>query len=83
MLGAVCGDLALSMGSLGGFFLSGNILQKLDELFDRELFKAAFTDKGHFRNWCQRVPIGLLNSTDPGLQGCAAFGLHQRRSAGE
>lgn len=79
ILGAVCGDLALSMGSLGGLFLSGNILQKLDELFDHELFLRAFTDKGHFSQWCQRVPIAMLNITDPGLLGCAAFSQHPRR----
>lgn len=77
ILGAVCGDLALSMGSLGGFFLSGNVLQKLGELFDHELFITAFTDKGRFRHWCQRVPVAMLNSADPGLQGCAAFSQHQ------
>ncbi|MBC54328.1 MAG: hypothetical protein CMQ34_10900 [Gammaproteobacteria bacterium] len=81
ILGAVCGDLALSMGSLGGFFLSGNILQKLDELFDHDLFMTAFTDKGRFSNWCQRVPVGLLNITDPGLQGCAAFSQRQAGQA--
>lgn len=79
ILGAVCGDLALTVGSLGGFFLSGNILHKLDELFDRELFLTAFTDKGSFMQWCQRVPVALINISDPGLQGCAAFSVSQRR----
>lgn len=79
ILGAVCGDLALSMGSLGGFFLSGNILQKLGDLFDHELFVTAFTDKGHFSQWCRRVPVAMLNATEPGLQGCAAYSQHQRR----
>lgn len=73
MLGAVCGDIALSMGSLGGFFLSGAVLQKLDEQFDRELFMAAFIDKGRFSDWCQRVPVAMIKLESPGLQGCAAY----------
>jgi glucokinase len=73
MLGAVCGDIALSMGSLGGFFLTGAMLQKLDELFSAELFMAAFTDKGSFSDWCRRVPVAMLTIPDPGLRGCAAF----------
>ncbi|WP_083264277.1 glucokinase [Pseudohongiella acticola] len=73
MLGAVCGDIALSMGSLGGFFLTGAMLQKLDELFNAELFLAAFTDKGSFSDWCRRVPIAIMTMTDPGLRGCAVF----------
>lgn len=73
ILGAVCGDIALTMGSLGGFFLSGAILQKLDELFNRELFMSAFTDKGLFSRWCHRVPVAMINLADPGLQGCAAY----------
>lgn len=72
ILGAVCGDIALSMGSLGGFFLSGAMLLKLDELFNRDLFMAAFNDKGQFSRWCQRVPVAMINLPDPGLQGCAA-----------
>jgi len=73
ILGAVCGDMALSMGSLGGFFLSGAMLQKLDELFNRDMFMAAFINKGNFSHWCQRVPVAMIKTTDPGLQGCAAY----------
>ncbi|MEX0737829.1 MAG: glucokinase [Pseudohongiella sp.] len=73
ILGAVCGDIALNMGSLGGFFLSGAMLQKLGTLFNKALFIAAFTDKGSFSSWCQRVPVAMVNVTDPGLRGCAAF----------
>ncbi len=73
ILGAVCGDIALNMGSVGGFFLSGAMLHKLDELFNRELFIAAFNEKGNFSGWCQRVPVAIMHITDPGLRGCAAY----------
>lgn len=73
ILGAVCGDIALSMGSLGGFFLSGAMLQKVGEQFDKDLFIAAFTDKGSFSGWCRRVPVAILNMSEPGLHGCAAY----------
>lgn len=73
ILGSVCGDIALSMGSRAGFYLSGDILRRLDELFDRGLFIAGFTDKGPFSDWCRQVPVGLIGAAYPGLLGCAIF----------
>ncbi|MDT8429413.1 MAG: glucokinase [Pseudomonadales bacterium] len=79
ILGAVCGDLALLMGSSGGFFLSGAMLTKMGSLFDHQVFIAAFNDKGAFCDWCQRVPVALLGINDPGLRGCAVYA--QRKPA--
>ncbi|MCP5357348.1 MAG: glucokinase [Pseudomonadales bacterium] len=73
ILGSVCGDIALSMGSLSGFYLSGAILEKMDRLFDTSLFCARFNDKGPFSEWCRQVPVARITAPYPGLLGCAAY----------
>lgn len=71
ILGSVCGDIALSMGSLGGFYLSGGVLEKLGALFDQTLFMTRFVDKGAFQSWCSEVPVAHVTLAWPGLLGCA------------
>lgn len=71
--GSVSGDIALAMGSLGGFYLSGGLLQNIADVFDQTLFLERFNDKGPFRSWCEEVPIGVITARYPGLRGCAAF----------
>lgn len=73
ILGSVCGDIALSMGSLGGVFLSGAMLEKMDSVFNKALFMARFLDKGPFQDWCTQVPVARLNLPYPGLTGCALY----------
>lgn len=76
IFGSVCGDIALSMGSLGGFYLSGGILEKMGSLFDQHLFLSRFLAKGPFQKWCAEVPVARVTLNWPGLLGCAA---HIRR----
>lgn len=76
IFGSVCGDIALSMGSLGGFYLSGGILEKMGSLFDQQLFLSRFLAKGPFQSWCAEVPVARVTLDWPGLLGCAA---HIRR----
>ncbi|ALO46883.1 glucokinase [Pseudohongiella spirulinae] len=73
MLGAVCGDLALIMGSSAGFFFSGAMLQKMGDLFDHATVMTAFSDKGKYSDWCSRVPVALVTLPDLGLRGCAIY----------
>ena len=73
IMGSTCGDIALLMGSLGGVYLSGDMLEKMGNLFDIELFLARFRAKGAFEGWCREVPIGRLTLASPGLAGCAVF----------
>lgn len=84
ILGAVCGDIALTVGATGGFFLSGAMLQKFGDLFDHALFLSAFNNKAKFRDWCELVPVGMLNAPYPGLLGCAIYAAHlETRSPGQ
>ena len=73
ILGSVCGDFALMTGSLGGFYLSGDMLGKMGALFDLDLFVSRFRDKGAFRDWCADIPVARITAAYPGLRGCAAY----------
>lgn len=73
ILGSVCGDIALAMGSLGGVFLSGTMLEKMAPVFNKALFMARFLDKGPFASWCAQVPVARLRLPYPGLTGCALY----------
>lgn len=73
ILGAVCGDLALAHGCRGAFLVSGQLIASLGRGFDERLFLEAFHDKAQYADWCRAIPVGLLQSDWPGLQGCAAW----------
>jgi len=73
ILGAVCGDLALAHGCRGAFLVSGQLIASLGRGFDERLFLEAFHDKAQYADWCRAIPVGLLQSDWPGLEGCAAW----------
>lgn len=79
IFGSVCGDIALSMGSLGGFYLSGGMLEKMGTLFDPHLFLSRFVAKGPFQSWCAEVPVARVTLAWPGLVGCAVYIRHSGR----
>jgi glucokinase len=70
ILGAVAGDVALTMGAAGGLYLSGGILPKIKHFLDIDSFRGRFEDKGRFREFCSSVPIALVLAEHPGLVGC-------------
>lgn len=73
MMGGICGDMALTKGSRGGFVLSGNLIHKLGKHFDEQAFVRRFTDKGNFSDWCRAIPLACLLDEFPGLTGCAVY----------
>jgi glucokinase len=73
IFGAVCGDIALSVGSQGGFFLSGDMLTRMGRFFDHDRFRFAFNNKGPFAQWCSQIPVAHLRIENPGLRGCAIY----------
>lgn len=81
LLGSFCGDLGLSLGAVGGVFLSGGVLAHLDGLLDRQAFLAQFDDKGRFTDYCHAIPIARVRHDYPGLLGAARYYLiNQQRS---
>lgn len=80
LLGAVCGNFALTFLSSGGLYLGGGIMPKILPLLKKDIFQEAFCAKGRFQSWLETVPVFvILDEMAPSL-GAAACGI--RLSAG-
>jgi glucokinase len=73
MLGTFAGNLALTLGALGGIYIAGGVVPKLGDAFDAARFRARFEDKGRFQPYLARIPIWLITHETPALLGLAAL----------
>jgi glucokinase len=78
-LGAVAGDLALTLGALGGVYLGGGILPKMGVAFVRARFEERFLDKGRFRHYLEPIPVRLIVEPTAALRGLARLLQDPRR----
>ncbi|MDH3692746.1 MAG: glucokinase, partial [Gammaproteobacteria bacterium] len=72
MVGTVAGNLALTLGALGGVYIGGGIIPSEQELFARSGFRAKFEDKGRYRDYMSRIPTYLITAENPTLLGLKA-----------
>ena len=71
-LGTVAGNLALSLGSLGGLFIGGGIVPRLGAAIDRSRFRERFESKGRFRAYLEAIPTYVVQAKiSPALTGAA------------
>ena len=69
-LGTVAGNLALTLGALGGVFIGGGIVPRLGAWFDSSPFRERFEAKGRFKPLLQGVPVWVITSEQsPALLG--------------
>jgi glucokinase len=71
VLGAVAGDLALTLGALGGVYLAGGIVPRLGAAFDEAGFRRRFEAKGRFADYLARIPVYVVMAPHPALRGLA------------
>lgn len=72
-LGAVAGDLVLTLGARGGLYLAGGMLAAMAEAFDRARFFSRLDGKGRFREYVRRVPVHrILSPSTAALRGAAS-----------
>ncbi|MEM6161763.1 glucokinase [Erwinia sp. P6884] len=79
MMGRFGGNLALTMATFGGVYIAGGIVPRFLEFFKASGFRAAFEDKGRFRDYVQNIPVYLITHDKPGLLGA---GAHLRQTLG-
>jgi len=71
-LGSVAGNLALTLGAVGGVYIGGGIVPRLGDAFARSRFRASFEDKGRFRAYLQAIPVYVIHTqVSPALLGAA------------
>jgi len=72
-LGALAGDLALTLSTFGGVYVAGGITPKLLPLLQSSEFRSRFEAKGRFTAFNQRIPTYIVTAEQPGLLGCAVY----------
>ncbi len=78
VLGAVCGNLALTALATGGVVLGGGIPPKILPFLKRSEFSEAFVGKGRFQSLLEAVPVRVILNDRAALIGaarCAAGNL--------
>lgn len=74
ILGAACGNFALTFLASGGIYLGGGMMPKILPLLDKSIFEEAFTAKGRFHSYLQQLPVYVvLDEAAPSI-GAAAYG---------
>ncbi|MEX0838484.1 MAG: glucokinase [Parvibaculum sp.] len=74
-LGAVAGDVALTLGARGGVYIAGGIVPgwvaAMPGLFDEKRFRARFEAKGRLETWMKKIPSFVVTRPDAALLGLA------------
>jgi glucokinase len=69
--GAVAGNLALTLKSLGGIYVGGGIAPKIIEKMKDGTFMGAFLDKGRFSPLLATIPVRVIMNDKTALLGAA------------
>ena len=71
-LGSVAGDLALTLGALGGVYLGGGVVPRWLGWFETSAFRERFEAKGRFRYYLKDIPVYVINANEsPALWGAS------------
>ncbi|MEJ7136891.1 glucokinase [Amphibiibacter pelophylacis] len=73
ILGSVAGNLALTLGSLGGVYLAGGMLPHWADLLPRSGFRDRFTRKGRFAAYLAPVSTQLIVAPHGVFRGLSAL----------
>lgn len=71
MFGTVAGNLVLTLGAVGGLYIGGGIIPKMEQFFFQSQFRARFEAKGRYVEYLQPIPAWLITSQAPALVGAA------------
>jgi glucokinase len=69
MLGTIAGNLALTLGALGGIYIAGGIVPKLGTGFVTSEFRKRFENKGRLRSYLARIPTYVVVHPFPAFLG--------------
>ncbi|MBR9912250.1 MAG: glucokinase [Gammaproteobacteria bacterium] len=68
-LGAVAGNLALTLGAKGGVYIAGGIVPRFIDFLEASDFRHGFENKGRFRSYLTTIPTRVITKDDLGLAG--------------
>jgi glucokinase len=71
-LGSVSGDLALTLGALGGVYLGGGVVPRWLGWFETSVFRERFEAKGRYREYLKDIPVWVIHAAEsPALLGAS------------
>jgi glucokinase len=73
VLGTAAGDLAMTLGALGGIYIGGGIVPRLGEFFDRSNFRCRFEDKGRLSDYVREIPTFVITAENATFIGASAI----------
>ncbi len=73
ILGAFAGNLALTLGAMGGVYIAGGIVPRFIDYFKNSGFRTYFEQKGRFSNYNRSIPTYVITASQPGLLGASAY----------
>ncbi len=71
-LGTAAGNLAITLGALGGVYIGGGIVPRLGAFFDQSSFRSRFEAKGRFSAYLVAIPTWVITANNPAFRGVAA-----------
>ena len=77
-IGSVAGDLSLAYGALGGLFIGGGILPRMQARLLESRFVERFSQKGIMSQYTGQIPVTLVTQDNIPLIGAAAC-LHNAK----
>lgn len=73
ILGTAAGNLAVTLGAMGGIYIGGSIVPRLGTLFDRSRFRARFEDHGRHSAYLGEIPTYVITAEQATFSGVAAI----------
>ncbi|MBV8636321.1 MAG: glucokinase [Burkholderiaceae bacterium] len=73
MLGTVAGNVAMTLGAVGGMYIGGGIVPRFGKLFTDSAFRARFEAKGRFANYLAHIPTYVITAEYPAFLGVSAI----------
>jgi glucokinase len=73
ILGTFAGNIAVTLGALGGIYIGGGVVPKLGDFFARSSFRARFEAKGRFEAYLANVPTYVITAEYPAFLGVSAI----------
>ncbi|PMS37057.1 glucokinase /RpiR family transcriptional regulator [Trinickia symbiotica] len=73
ILGTFAGNIAVTLGALGGIYIGGGVVLKLGDFFARSSFRRRFEAKGRFEAYLANVPTYVITAEYPAFLGVSAI----------
>ncbi|EON15035.1 bifunctional glucokinase/RpiR family transcriptional regulator [Pandoraea sp. SD6-2] len=73
MLGTLAGNVAVTLGAVGGVYLGGGVIPKLGKLFENSPFRQRFEAKGRFEGYLKKIPTYVITADHPAFLGTSAM----------